>query len=124
MVDHVRSLQAPITFDELVEWVCVFKPVVKTWLFGGRENVRVLTVTTANNKKYRELHTRFLQRIQHPECRVLMTSMKPFTVVWQTAKTTEVVSSNDGGVDIQTETRTKYHQNQTNTHPPLLVQIT
>ena len=112
MVDHVRSLQAPITFDALVEWVCVFKRVVKTWLFGGRENVRVSIATTANNKKYRELYTRFLQRIQHAECRVIITSMKPLTVVWQTAKTPEVVASNDGGggereKDVKTRTESE-----------------
>ena len=89
MIERVRFIQTPIAFGELVKQICIEYPFVNNWLFGGiyvnnNDNDDFLSASTSNNRKYRELYNRFFQRIQQPGSKIVMRSIKPLVVVWQT----------------------------------------
>lgn len=88
--DVVENTQAPIVFDEILNQVCKEYQQVSRWCFGGSSSQR----NAANNRRYRELHDRFLQYIQQPESKINITSMKPLVVVWQTSKISAIAVKN------------------------------
>lgn len=96
LIEHVRTVQCTITFKELIKKMCDQEPFIHTWLFGGAGySDHIIDLAGDSNKKYRELYERFFQRINQPGSKISVTSYKPLTVVWQTAKVTSTNDPND-----------------------------
>jgi hypothetical protein len=109
-----------MSFDVMVNFVCKELPHVKSWLYGGRNP----KFDTENNKRYRELRTRFIGYVERPDSRILITSRKPLKVISQTSKvapktdpdpdaTTTAISTTDltDLSDQESLTRTKNDEN-------------
>lgn len=86
MVEVVRKTSGPIAFDEIVRQVCALFRQVNDWLLGGGTSI----LMSAHNRRYRELYDRFFQRIKQPGSTIIVTSIKPLVVVWQTSKVVSV----------------------------------
>ena len=78
----VENTQCAILFDAIVEQVRKENDHVNSWLLGGRSH----RLSANSNRRYRELRDRFIQRISRPGSKILVVSMKPLVVIWQTAK--------------------------------------
>ena len=86
----VENTQCAISFEAITEHVCREVPSVGSWLFGGAAGHRA---DVENNKRYRELRTRFLRRIQQPASKIVIVTINPLVVVWQTSKSTTTITT-------------------------------
>jgi len=116
-IEVVENIQGPIEFEEVTNQVCREKPQVKSWLLGGKSN----RLDVENNRRYRELRDRFIQRIDQPESKIILVTKKPLVVVWQTSKTMATVSTTEttDTTDIKTfslENGDKINQTAENSH--------
>ena len=85
----VENTKSAIAFEEAARLACNENEHVKSWLMGGPNK----ELKTDNNKRFREVHDRFIQDLKRPDSKILMLRMSPLVVIWQTAKVTDVVGA-------------------------------
>ena len=78
----VENTKSAIAFEEAARLVCNENEHVKSWLIGGPNK----ELKGDNNKRFREIHDRFIQDLKRPDSKILILRMSPLVVVWQTAK--------------------------------------
>ena len=81
-VEIIENTQTRIAFEEAVRLFCKENKCVRSWMYGGSRK----ELSTSTNKRFREVHDRFLQEVRKPDSKIVILSMSPLIVKWQTAK--------------------------------------
>ena len=77
------NTKSKISFDAVTEQVCKENEHVRLWVYGGTNT----KLDVENNRRYRELRDRFIQKISQPGSKVIVITLNPLVVVWQISKT-------------------------------------